>query len=266
MGFVSDVVAFERSKLKDMAGAIKRDPERLLLGAVEPASSRMWSEATGKEYEPIVDQMGGATTKDYRRAEARGIDTTAGKTMHGLARGIAAMITGGYAAGAMGGGAAGGGSAAAGGETVAANTAATNPALIDSALGTEGYGASSAGAGGGTSWAARMGQYGGAMQNFGNAIQQMQQRPQQPLEQDAVRMAEADDWERGYDQSVTSTKQAKRPERSARMHAAVIEAGASGADPISQNGVHTAAIRELTRQIDIASAKLAELQKQRGTT
>lgn len=257
MGFVSDVLKFERSKLKDMAGAIKEDPERLLLGAADPASSRMWSEVTGKEYEPIVDQMGGATTEDYRRAEARGIDTTAGKTMHGIARAIAGTIAGGYGLQALGGG-------AATPTTVTPNTQATNPALIDSAMGTEGYGASSAGPGGGASWMSRMGDYGQGMQQMGNAIQQMQQRPERPLEQEAVRLPGANDWQRSYDTTITSTKTAKRPERSARMHDAVIEAGASGADPISQNGVQTAAIRELTRQIDLASERLAKLKQQRG--
>lgn len=257
MGFINDVFKFERSKLKDMAGAIKEDPERLLLGAADPASSRMWSEVTGKEYEPIVDQMGGATTEDYRRAEARGIDTTAGKTMHGIARAIAGTIAGGYGLQALGGG-------AATPTTVTPNTQATNPALIDSAMGTEGYGASSAGPGGGTSWMGRMGQWGEGMQNIGNAVQQMQQRPEKPLEQESVRLPSADEWKRGYDQTITSTKKAKRPEHSARMHDAVIEAGASGADPISQNGVHVAAIRELTRQIDIASEKLASIKQKRG--
>lgn len=187
MGFVSDVLKFERSKLKDMAGA----------------------------------------------------------------------IAGGYGLQALGGG-------AATPTTVTPNTQATNPALIDSAMGTEGYGASSAGPGGGTSWMSRMGDYGQGMQQIGSAIQEMQKRPERPLEQDAVQLPGANDWQRSYDTTITSTKTAKRPERSARMHDAVIEAGASGADPISQNGVQTAAIRELTRQIELASERLAKLKQQRG--
>src|SRR3990167_9187434 len=110
MGFLRDVLKFERFALKDMWGKIKDDPERLLLGAVDPFATRVWNQTgAGKDWEPIVDQMGGQYGGSlggdegvYGRAREAGVPTEAGSQMHGIARAIAAMYAGGYGAGKLG--------------------------------------------------------------------------------------------------------------------------------------------------------------------
>lgn len=101
MSFFSNVFDFEKFKLGNMWGKIKENPEQLLIGATDPASAGIWSKVTGKEYSPLVDQWGGATGDDYSKAQAAGIDTSDGKSMHQLARALAAFYTGRYAAGQM---------------------------------------------------------------------------------------------------------------------------------------------------------------------
>lgn len=96
MSFISDVFDFERSALKDHLGKIKEDPERLLIGAGDPASSKLWGKVLNKDYEPLVDQWGGAPQDAYVNAEKRGIDTTAGAAMHQVAKSIASNYAGSY--------------------------------------------------------------------------------------------------------------------------------------------------------------------------
>lgn len=108
MGFLSDVLSFETFHLKEILGKVKDNPERLLIGAVDPAASKVWGKVLGKDYEPIVDQWGGATDQTYAKAEAAGIDTKAGGQMQGVAHTIAQFYAGKYAKakiGGMGGGA-----------------------------------------------------------------------------------------------------------------------------------------------------------------
>lgn len=127
MGFLSDVFDFEKFHLKDMWEKVKDDPERLFIGAIEPASSEMWGSILGKDYEPLVDQMGGAYGGNvisgfgnadagvYGRAKEAGIDTTAGGQMQDAAHVIAAFYAlGGGNLGGGGGGGSGGGSAGGG--------------------------------------------------------------------------------------------------------------------------------------------------------
>ena len=116
MGFLKDVLGFEQFNLKEIGRKVKEDPERLIVGAVDPASSKVWGKVTGKDYQPMVDQWGGASADTYGKAEAAGIDTKAGASMHGLARAIAALYTGRYAAGKLGAGGEGGAADGASGE------------------------------------------------------------------------------------------------------------------------------------------------------
>lgn len=115
MSFLSDVFGFEKENLSDIWRKVKKNPERLLIGAADPWSSKLWSKITGKDYEPLVDQMGGAYGGHtisafgntdggaYARAEAKGIDTKAGATMQDVAHVIAAMYAGGYGSDKLGG-------------------------------------------------------------------------------------------------------------------------------------------------------------------
>lgn len=93
-----NLLNFEAFNLKNIGRKIAKNPEQLLLGAADPFSAGVWSKVTGKEYSPLVDQWGGATSDTYRDAEAAGIDTTAGKGMHNIARTVASFYAGGYGA------------------------------------------------------------------------------------------------------------------------------------------------------------------------
>lgn len=123
MSFFGDVVNFEAFNLGDMWKQIQKDPERIFLGAADPFSSKMWGSVTGKDYEPIVDQWGGASDGAYKRAEENGIDTGAGKSMHGVAKAIASIYAGGAASNGMGGMMGGSGSAAGTGMTAGGGSA-----------------------------------------------------------------------------------------------------------------------------------------------
>ncbi len=90
---------FEKFQLEDMWKQIKEDPERLFIGAIDPFSSEMWGTVTGKDYEPMVNQWGGATNERFVRASEAGIDVEPAQGMHGLAKDIAQSYTAGYAGG-----------------------------------------------------------------------------------------------------------------------------------------------------------------------
>jgi hypothetical protein len=115
MSWFGNVFDFEKFNLKDMFGKIKKDPERILIGAADPISSKAWGGLLGKKYEPLVDQMGGAygghmfsafDNKDggvYGRANAAGIDTKAGGSIHDAAHVISALYAGNYGLDKLGG-------------------------------------------------------------------------------------------------------------------------------------------------------------------
>lgn len=171
MSFLGDALKFDKFALKDMWGKIKDDPERLLVGAVDPWSTKMWNKALGKDYEPLVDQMGGPYgghtvsafgNQDggvYKRAQDAGMDTSEGGTMHDIAHVIAAF----YGGQALGGAAAGGGSTGGIATTSEATgfgvgqggAAGFNGGLGGGMSGGYGYGAAAAGGAGagGTNWA-----------------------------------------------------------------------------------------------------------------
>lgn len=104
MSFLSDIFAFEKSALKDNLSNLRKNPERILIGAGDPITSKVWGTALGKDYEPLVDQMGGAPQQAYDKAEAKGINTGPGKDMHMLARAIASYYAADYGMDKLGGG------------------------------------------------------------------------------------------------------------------------------------------------------------------
>lgn len=122
MSFFGDVVDFESFNLGEMWNKIRKDPERIFIGAADPFSSSVWGSVLGKDYEPIVDQYGGASSDTYDKAQEQGINTGPGATMHGIARTIASFYGG---QGAMKGmGNAFGGSAGGTGVTLPTNASA----------------------------------------------------------------------------------------------------------------------------------------------
>lgn len=96
---IKDVIDFERVNLRRMGRQVKEDPERLLLGAADPFGTKLWGGITGQDWEPIVNQWGGATEEAYAEAEAKGVDTGPGRFMHQVAQSIASMYAAGYGAG-----------------------------------------------------------------------------------------------------------------------------------------------------------------------
>lgn len=105
MSFLSNVFKFEKNNASYMLDGIKEDPERIFLGAADPLSSKFWGKVLGKDYEPLVDQWGGASEGSYKDAEEKGIDTKDGGFMHKVARTIASYFALQAAGNAMGGGA-----------------------------------------------------------------------------------------------------------------------------------------------------------------
>lgn len=96
------VVGFEKFNLKDMLRKIKDDPFRMVIGAADPLSTKAWNKVLGKDWEPIVNELGGPTKQAYQRALEAGIDIGPGKTMHDIAGLIAGSMAGGYGMGKLG--------------------------------------------------------------------------------------------------------------------------------------------------------------------
>ena len=94
--FFKRALRFEKENLKHMVGLIKKDPERLLIGAIDPFSTKLWSKILGKDYEPIINQFGGPTEGAFARAEAKGVNIGPASAMHKTAQLIAAFYAGSY--------------------------------------------------------------------------------------------------------------------------------------------------------------------------
>lgn len=109
-----EVVDFEKFNLGTMKDKVTHNKGwlRLLLGAADPISTKFWGRVTGnRDWEPIVDQWGGAAPDVYGKAEAAGIPSQSGQNMHNIAKGIASIFAGGYGASKLGGFFGGGGEA-----------------------------------------------------------------------------------------------------------------------------------------------------------
>jgi hypothetical protein len=107
---LKDILGFEAFNLKSIGKKIKDNPLRLLYGGIDPASTKVWNTALGRDDEPLVDQWGGASADTYSKAEAAGIDTKAGHNMHRGARVIASMVMGNALGGSSSASASGSGS------------------------------------------------------------------------------------------------------------------------------------------------------------
>lgn len=165
MSWLGNLIGFKGLEGKNFLKDIAHKPTRLLTG-IDPWSTKIWNKALGTNDKPLVDQWGGATEQRFKDAEAKGIDTKAGRTTEGIAHAIAAYYAGGAlgkAAGAAGGTA--GGATEAGtsitaltpdavyaGGVPAANAAAAGitPGAIASAGGGLGVASGAAATGGGT--------------------------------------------------------------------------------------------------------------------
>lgn len=271
-GFFKDVVDFKLWEGKKVLSDIGKKPSRMLTG-VDPWSTNVWNTVKGSDDKPIVDQMGGTTKANMSQMDREGMNTSPGRRMEDIAHVVAAIFgakgLAGIGGGSSAGGAAIGEGAAAGGGGMGIGQIGVSemtPALMESAVGTGGYGFSSASAGYGAAGAGGMSNAGRYMQMGGNAAQQQQDAQEKPLDQDEVELPEDTPayWRMPHGAMATSSRRAKRPVNGARMQSQVIEAGASGADPISQNGVHISAIQALTKRYEDAAKRLAKLNQERG--
>lgn len=96
------ILDFEMFNAGHMLKQAVKNPDQLLLGAADPFGAKLWGGITGKEYEPIVNQWGGASDGAYKAAEAKGIDTGAAKSAHKVAQAVASIYAGGAAANGLG--------------------------------------------------------------------------------------------------------------------------------------------------------------------
>jgi hypothetical protein len=113
MSFLGNLGSFEAFNLKGMLNQVKDNPARLFYGSADPLSTKVWNKILGTDDKPLIDQWGGAAKHRYQEAEDAGIDTSAGRTGHNVAKTIASFYAGGYGADKAGGllGSGGGGSA-----------------------------------------------------------------------------------------------------------------------------------------------------------
>ena len=85
MSWMSDLLKGNRHWFKEQGKAIKDNPERLLLGAMTPVGSKLWSGITGKDYKPVLDAWGGPSADVYASGEA---DSVRGAVAHLRAGGV----------------------------------------------------------------------------------------------------------------------------------------------------------------------------------
>lgn len=147
MSFLGNVIGFEGFHGKRLGQALMKDPSRLITG-VDPASTGLWNTVLGTHKHALVDQMGGATGKDYQAARAAGIDTTAGQDVQDLAH----VVAGAYGAAGLAGAAGAGGAGSAGGfgaagDGTGAVTTASGFGGVGTDAGATGFGAWGTGAG-----------------------------------------------------------------------------------------------------------------------
>lgn len=118
MSQLSNIFDFQKFQVGKWGRQIKKDPERLFIGAADPFSSKMWGKALGKDYEPMVTQGGGSPKKTEYEANAAGINTQSHNNVDSLAKALSAFYTGKWASGLGGSGSAAGSGSSLGGSTL----------------------------------------------------------------------------------------------------------------------------------------------------
>lgn len=208
----------------------------------------------------------GWNTRLNQEADENGDNFALGTTRMGVGVGsvIGAMygasyLGGGSSAGAGGSSAGGGAGAAAGGTTYAEAgggtvTSGADGGLSWNAINGDGVAGSAAG-NSSTNWGQMLRQGGSTMQNMGRA----QQQPRSELEESDVEFEKPD--YQGDPYAYSSKRLKTGPRTSMRE---VMARGASGADPIDQNGVHMASVQALTKRLAEAKQRLGELQKEKA--
>lgn len=91
---IKKALKFEKFNIGKMWDAVKKNPQRLFIGAVDPIGTKIANKVTGSNFKPMVNQLGGPTSERYAQAEAKGIDTGLAKDLHKIAGTVAGFYGG----------------------------------------------------------------------------------------------------------------------------------------------------------------------------
>lgn len=97
---LDDMLAFEKNNLKYWYDNLRKNPGRLLIGS-DPFATKITNEVLGKDYEPLLNQMGGPSKGAYIDAQKKGIDTSSSAGAHQIAAAVASWYAGGAGAAAV---------------------------------------------------------------------------------------------------------------------------------------------------------------------
>jgi len=107
MSSLSELMAFDKFRLKDVWNQLRDDPWRILTG-VDPVSTWLNNKILGRDDEPLGNLWGGPSRQQFRRAEESGIDVKPRKFADAVA--AAVILSQGGGGGAEGASAGGGAS------------------------------------------------------------------------------------------------------------------------------------------------------------
>lgn len=146
MSALSDLWRFTDYARRDAWSTLGEDPERIFIGAIDPASSWAWGKITGKDYTPVINQLGSpmgggdlGLSKDggvYDKADAAGYNTYPARNFYTVGDTVAGFFGGSAALGALGGGASSASSATPATTSAAANSSSVASPSVSSAFAT----------------------------------------------------------------------------------------------------------------------------------
>jgi hypothetical protein len=101
--FIANNAKFEVSRGDDQIAALKKDPERMFMGPLGATTvgTKLSNRVLGTDYDPIVNQLGGPTNKQFSNAAAAGIDTRDAGLVHTIIHAIVSFYAGGYFGGEL---------------------------------------------------------------------------------------------------------------------------------------------------------------------
>lgn len=79
---IKKALKFEAFNVKSIWDKVRKQPLRLLTGAIDPIGTEIANKMYGKDWDPAVNQLGGATEQTFADAEARGMDTGLARDLH----------------------------------------------------------------------------------------------------------------------------------------------------------------------------------------
>ena len=126
---IKKALKFEVFNVKGIIKKIAKNPQRLLVGAVDPIGTKIANTVLGTKWKPAVNQLGGATNETFAEAKAKGMEVGLAKSLHTAAVVIAAYYAAGGSIAGIGGGGSGAAGAGAGGLDAVGSGAYANSAL-----------------------------------------------------------------------------------------------------------------------------------------